>query len=145
MNDMNRVVIRTFAICIIVGSLIGCILFGIFVQGIPLFFLARDIAGVPVLLYAFISGAPIGALAGAIATALGFFVKKRVPNLQLSGWLAVGSAAGFIFGFLYALVAFITTFDVSAFTRTLLVLGSTGLICGLLVGAVWGPQASRIA
>ena len=127
--------LKTLGIGILVGPTVGFIMYSIFIQQDLDLIRSYDIAGMPLFIYAFIAGAPIGAVFAAVGFSLAMRLATTHPHLPSALWLLIGSVGGFLLASAIAILAWILGSN-HAFA-IVKAYGLTGAICGLLTGAVW--------
>src|SRR5438105_11442565 len=131
-------VVSTLLIGILVAPISGFVLFARFIEGDMRLLIQADIAGIPLAVYAFFTGAPIGVLSAAFGILVSLRLSTHKPHLSLAGWLMAGAFCGFVSGFLVGMILGLLQADFETARRfAMKVCGLSGTICGLLIGGVW--------
>jgi hypothetical protein len=129
----------TIGVCVLIGVPVATALFGV-LSGTPSLLLARDIAGVPVLVYAFMTGGPLAALAGLVGSkALNVLATSSRWPAGPSAWLLAGAGVGVLVGVTVAaaLVALSGDSLTEARPRAFIeAVALTGAGCGCISGLV---------
>ena len=130
-------------VCVFVGVPLGTVVFGV-LTGAPLLPFETDIAGVPVLVYAFISGAPIAIVAGLLGGGvLATLLRSKNWNPTWPGWILICAGAGVCLSVGLALALVVGGLVEHERLYTMIAfLGITGGSCGALLG-LYGWNTKR--
>jgi hypothetical protein len=131
----QRTFLVSIGVCYFVGVPVGTVLFGL-LTGSPWLAFETDIAGVPFLLYAFISGVPFAVVAGMLGGAVLIRLLRSTDwNPRWPGWILTRGAVGAIVatGLASALAGLGLVEDGRLFPM-IIFLGVTGGTCGALLG-----------
>jgi hypothetical protein len=131
----RRIFLVSIGVCYFVGVPVGTVVFGL-LTGSPSLVLETDIAGVPLLVYAFISGVPVAVVAGTLGGAvLVRLLRSKGWNPEWPGWILTCSAVGAFVpvGLAFALAG-LGLVDQGRLFPMVTVLGITGGSCGALLG-----------
>jgi hypothetical protein len=139
----RRIFLASIGVCYFVGVPVGTVVFGL-LTGSPLLVLETDIAGVPLFVYAFISGVPVAVVAGTLGGAVLLrLLRSKDWNPDWPGWILTCSAvAAFAaVGLSFAFAALGLVHERRLFPMVT-VLGVTGGSCGALLG-LYGWSVKR--
>jgi len=139
-----RVVLVSIAVCVFVGIPLGTFLGGLFTS-VPSLVLRRDIAGIPVLAYAFITAGPLGTIAGVAGGLVVLaFVRAKYWDPPWPSWALAGATAGALLAGVMPLLLSATGWNGQQ-GGVLAIFGlfaTTGALCGALLG-VYGWLEKR--
>lgn len=128
-----RVFLVSIAVCVFVGVPAATVLCGV-LNNSPSLPFRSDIAGMPVLAYAFIAGSPIaivgGVLGGGVLLAL---LESKRWNLTRQGWIVTCSACGFVAATSLALILALSL-SIEPVVPWAAMCGLPGGLCGALIG-----------
>ncbi len=132
-----RALFVSMSLCVVIAPFWGTFFVGL-LSGSPFLVVSADIAGVPVLAYAYFAAAPIGFIAACLATlwaAVLFW--KPGPVRSMWQWIRLGLAAGFVTSLVAAAGFMVARFGWPS--TSMVVFGGaavlTGSLCGMLLGA----------
>ncbi len=141
----RRIFIVSIVVCVLVGVPVGTVVVGV-LRGDRSLILARDIAGMPFIVYAFISAGPFAAIAGVIggAVLLALLGTERW-NPKWYGWVLTCAGCG-----LLAAVAVIGAMSLVSLAQgsglaplsMFTVGGLAGAFCGAVLG-LYGWKLKR--
>jgi len=135
----RRITVVSIAICVLVGSMAGTETLGL-LQGDRLMILRADIAGVPFFLYALISTAPFGVVAGFGASSLILWLLDRQPRQPLLLWMIELTTCGALAGVLIGVA--LGRSDPNHVLPIKLA-STAGAVCGIFLGAYGWYEALR--
>jgi hypothetical protein len=139
----QRIFLVSIGVCVFVGVPLGTVAFGV-LTGAPLLPFETDIAGVPVLVYAFISGGPVAVVAGMVGG--GVLLRLLRSNTRIrtwSGWILTCAGAGTCLSVGLALaLAAAGSVEKERLFPMVTFLGITGGFCGALLG-LYGWNVKR--
>jgi hypothetical protein len=139
-----RVILVSVAVSLFLGIPMGTFVGGL-MAGSPLFDIARDIAGVPVLAYAFLTAGIPGVVAG-VAGGLMLLALLNRPNWNPPRylWILLGASAGILVGCVALGPIWLRASTVDSVKWLAMTVSATGA-CGAVLG-LYGSlekQASR--
>jgi hypothetical protein len=116
------------------------------ITGTPSIGVGVDIAGVPLLVYGFISGAPIALVAGLLGAVVVFaLLQRRRWNPTWRGWLITCATCGILAaGGLAILLSTTGWMEAKAGVSLLFALiGPSGVLCGAILGLYGWRERQR--
>lgn len=134
----------------VVGPIIGTISLG-FLSGDPLLFLRWDLAGVPVMAYAYITiipfAIPFSLVLGLVCY---LYARKLGIKKEIRQWRSDFIKIGFLFGLLTAspvavLASFQGEFKLLGFLAWFASGAASGVVCSLLVYKIWFKATKQMA
>jgi hypothetical protein len=139
----QRIFLVSIGTSLLVGVPLGTLVFGL-LTGRPLLALGSDIAGVPVLVYAFISGGPIAVAAGFFGgIVLLALLRSKRWGPGWPGWVLTCAGAGaFTAVGLGLALPFSDSRGEGRLVPVIAFLGTTGASCGGLLG-LYGWNVKR--
>jgi peptidoglycan/LPS O-acetylase OafA/YrhL len=131
----QRTFLVSIGVCYFVGVPMGTVVYAL-LTGSPWLVFDTDIAGVPLLVYAFVSGVPVAVVAGMLGGAVLIrLLRSKDWNPNWPGWILTCAAVGAIAAIgLASALAGLGLVDKGPLIPAVTFLGVTGGSCGALLG-----------
>lgn len=141
----DRLLGLSIGVSLLVGVPVGTLAFGLFTRQ-PSLITSSDVAGVPVLVYAFISGGPFAVLAGVAGSAvLRALVHSRGCRSRWYLWVAACAGCGLACGVVVAVAMMLIAAQEQVGWALLASAGVAGLAGGTVLGvAGWRRAHGRL-